>query len=131
MFRITAYTFMLLFPLVAGASGWPANPKEQVRVFATCSGRLSAMMEHQWIKDGPAADRTKARRDLFVDMIDAVLPDATDLEPRRVFHWRLRAKAAHSALLQDTVFSTDMRRVREAERLAQMHISQCEAILLG
>ena len=42
-----------------------------VSTFATCTGRLSALMEHQWLMDTSRADDTRDRRARMVDLLEA------------------------------------------------------------
>ena len=74
---------------------------DELKTFATCTGRLSALMEHQWLMQDPAADLTKRQRDAFADMIEAV--EAPD-QVRRGMALRVEAKAATAAALQAADF---------------------------
>jgi hypothetical protein len=57
---------------------------------------MSAMMEHQWLVDGPASDITKARRAAVLDVVASLTPPGAEAQ---VMAWRVEAKAAHAALL--------------------------------
>ncbi|NBZ87713.1 hypothetical protein [Stagnihabitans tardus] len=72
---------------------------DELRTFATCTGRLSALMEHQWLMQDPAADLTKRQRDAFADLVQAVA-----LDPARAMSMRIEAKAATAAALQAADF---------------------------
>ncbi len=49
----------LSLPAQAGEMAASFAPVDnQLLQFATCAGRLSALMEHQWLIDGPASERT-------------------------------------------------------------------------
>lgn len=94
--------------------------------FAVCTGRLSALMEHQFLTDGAASEATKGRRDAMADLLDAVAgPD----EVKRLMGLRVDAKWAFRALLTQATFGPDPDRhaARQAKRLGQ----SCTALLLG
>ena len=74
-------------------------PDDPLRFFATCAGRMSALMEHQWIVDGPASEATQARRAAILDLVTALTPPGQEAQ---VMGWRIEAKAAHAALLART-----------------------------
>lgn len=90
-------------------------------MFADCTGRYSATVEHLWMFDGAAADRAAVRRDAFADLL-AALPDPQDMKARRV-----AAKAAQRHLLDRAAFSGDLR----AGRLARDYLGACDSLLTG
>ncbi|MCZ8153896.1 MAG: hypothetical protein O9292_16070 [Rhodobacteraceae bacterium] len=94
VFRATALLCALAAPLAARADA--DLPDDPLRFFASCAGRMSALMEHQWIVDGPASDATKARRADILDLVAALTPPGHEAQ---VMGWRVEAKAAHAALL--------------------------------
>ena len=65
-----------------------------------CAGRLSAHLEHQWLMQNPAADRTEAARDAMVALLEAV----GDVDDAATLALRIEAKHAHAALLQRATF---------------------------
>lgn len=117
----------------APAQTVPRSPAEQVRLFATCAGRLSALMEHQWLVDGPASERTEELRDGFTALIDATLPDARayGLPAPYAMHWRLTEKAAQAALLQTAQFGTDPMMAARSAAAAEARVAECTALLTG
>ncbi len=117
----------------AAASAFGDRAVEQVRLFATCAGRLSASIEHVWLIGQGDGSRDAAHRRSFDALIEAVLPDAeaAGLSGKQVWHLRIVAKAAQARLLQTAAFHTDQRRARAAGRLAIRQMSTCEALLLG
>ena len=121
----------LTLPLT-GAAALPADPVEQARVFASCLGRFSAEMEHDWLMGGDGEAARKERR-LFESLLDAVLPDASrgGLGGARLLHMRIEAKHAQARLLQAAQFQDDPRRAERAGRVALRHVSQCRALVLG
>lgn len=121
--RIMALACALSAPLAARAQ--TDIPDDPLRFFAACAGRMSALMEHQWIVDGPASDATKARRADLLDLVTALTPPGAEAQ---VMGWRVEAKAAHAALLArsrqgDTATTT--RAARQAIALQ----NQCMAFL--
>ena len=119
----TALCCALAAPLAARAGG--DVPDDPLRFFATCAGRMSALMEHQWIVDGPASDVTKARRQSVLEVVAALTPAGQEA---RVMGWRVEAKAAHAALLAATR-QGDPAAVRRAERRAMGLMAECDALL--
>ena len=101
---------------------------DPVRLFATCAGRLSAVMEHQWMFDGPESERTKAQRAAMIDMLEAVMPAG---KGREVLALRIDAKLAQAALLTRATFNDDRRDMQRAQRLALQRTSECTGLLLS
>ncbi len=121
--RALALMLALSPPPAAWAESHAA--KDQLQFFATCTGRLSALMEHQWMFDGPASDLTKDRRDAMFSLVEAVaLPDDT----RRVLLWRVEAKHAQAALLQQAAFGAGTA-AQNAQRIADRLMQDCTAVL--
>lgn len=114
----------------AAANQLLATPEAQVRLFATCAGRLSALMEHQWLHDGPASEGTRALRDAFVDLTDAAgaAAVAEGLAAHQAMAWRVEAKAAAAGLLAQAAFGPPDRRAG-AERMAAARIAECRGLL--
>lgn len=100
-------------------------PDDPLHFFATCAGRMSALMEHQWLVDGPASDITKARRSLVLDVLASLTPPGDEVQ---VMSWRVEAKAAHAALLGATRHGPATDRTRAAKQAATL-LQQCEAYL--
>jgi hypothetical protein len=125
---------LLASPIVASshaaADGLPDTPQAQVQLFATCAGRLSALMEHQWLHDGPASEATRALRDAFVDLTDAAdaAAVAEGLAAHQAMAWRVEAKAAAAGLLAQAAFGPADRRAGAA-RMAKARIAECRGLL--
>lgn len=88
-------TFLAVLAVGLFASG-SATADPPLRQFSLCAGRLSALMEHQWLVDGPASETTSRQRDAMLELVEAVLPP--DQAPRAM-EWRIEAKVAQAALL--------------------------------
>ena len=127
---------LTLCAAVAGLSllqGQPANAlnatsaDDQLRVFATCAGRLSALLEHQWTFDAAASDATTAEVNAMADLVAALTtPDVGE----KVFSWRLNAKVAHMQLLRRAYFGTDMADAAWAAEMADANEAACRDLLL-
>ena len=113
--------FALGLPVSAGQGGLPTDPLTH---FATCTGRLSALVEHQWRTDGPASEVTARQRDAMADLLAAVTPPDAAIPAMAL---RLEAKAAHAALLAQAHHGRD----RAAQAQALRLIEPCRAMLLG
>ncbi len=121
-------TLALLF-LPFAASAEPAFAAEELmRTFATCAGRLSAQMEHEWLLSAPSADQTEAQRDGMVALLDTF---ATDETARIAMRFRVEAKHAQSVLLNQATFARDQRAASRAARRAEAQISACRALLIS
>ena len=94
--------------------------------FAICTGRLSALMEFQFLTDGPASDATRDQRDAMAELLDALAPPD---QTARLTGLRVDAKWAHRALLEQARFGPDPdhRAARQADRLT----AACPGLLLG
>ncbi len=91
----------LFFGLVVLVSGALPGLADPLRTFAICTGRLSALMEHQWLMQDPGADSTKAQRDAFDDLIQSVIPP----DASRTMALRVEAKVATAQALQRADFA--------------------------
>lgn len=109
----------LAFALQAGQA--MAEPAD-LRGFATCAGRFSALMEHQWITDPPASDRTASLRAAMLSLVEAVTGPE---EAAQALNWRVEAKAAQAALLSRATFQGDPSAASLADRLTR----DCAALI--
>lgn len=108
------------FPALAGA--------DPLHTFASCAGRLSATMEHQWLMSDPASDRTEAQRAAMLSLIDAIMtPD----QGRDVLAWRIDAKQAHAVLLTRATFNDNPADATWALRRAEAELAACTGLLLS
>lgn len=126
-------TFLFAFVLAMTSSPSLAqtrmiDPTDPVALFATCAGRLSALMEHQWMFDGPGSEQTQMQRAHMIDMLDAVRGPG---DGRAVLSMRIEAKMAQAALLTRATFNDDPRDMRRAKRLASQRVEECTGFLLS
>lgn len=101
---------------------------DPAHLFATCTGRMSAVMEHQWLTDGPASEITQALRDGHLALLEASL---TADQAEDALNWRIEAKAAQAALLSLATFGPDPATRLRASLRAEELVSACSALLLG
>ncbi|WP_342070518.1 hypothetical protein [Yoonia algicola] len=102
--------------------------QEQLKTFASCAGRLSAVMEHQWMFDGPASEHTEDLRDAVLELVEAAMPPERG---REVLHWRISAKVAQAALLTRATFNNDVRDAAWAKAQADRLTGACAGLLLS
>jgi hypothetical protein len=98
-----------------------------LREFAVCAGRLSAVMEDQWMFDGPGSERTAAEMGAMVALIEAMAP----VDARQVMAWRIDAKVAQRGLLGEARFGRDARLAEMAAARAEALAADCRKVLLG
>jgi hypothetical protein len=122
---LRATALMLALAPTGGAWAGDGLSDDPLYLFATCTGRLSALMEHQWIVDGPASDRTRQDRDAMLSLVEAAMREG---EAVQVMAWRIEAKAAHAALLAQSR-SPDAAQAKRAERQAGVLMQGCSAIM--
>lgn len=81
----------------------------------------------------PGAEDSAARRAMFVDLIDALMPGARadGLPASRVLHWRIEAKFAQARLLQLVEFGEDADARAPAAELADHYLAVCDDLLLS
>ena len=122
-------TFLVIAALTASpAFAQAESAEDQLRTFAACAGRLSAMMEYQWMFDGPASETTKAQRAAVLELIDAIMPPGRGPE---VLNWRISAKQAQSALLTRATFNDDPNDAKWAAQRAANQLTDCTGFLLS
>ena len=85
-------------------------------------------MEHQWLLDTNASDKTRQERAAFLDLIDALMPKDAG---RTVLHWRVEAKLAHASLLTRASFGRTATEIRRARTMSARYIAQCRTLLPG
>lgn len=101
---------------------------DPAQVFATCTGRLSAQMEHQWMFDGPGSEITEAQREAMIGLLEAVMAPGAG---REVLARRIDAKMAQAALLTRATFNRNRDDARRALRLARLRVAECTGLLLS
>lgn len=118
--------FLLILCLTATR---PASAREDLLyTFATCAGRFSALMEHQWLMSDPAADITEAERARMISILEAIVTPETEAHTLNI---RIDAKVALATLLTRAAFNRDARDSVWATRRAETLIGTCRALMLG
>lgn len=98
----------------------------QLRLFASCVGRLSAVVEHEWNAAGAVSGTTAARRDAVVEIVAAILPQDRG---RDALYWRNAAKEAQSNLLARANSVQDAADAAWAKSQARRLEQECTALL--
>lgn len=111
-----------LFPLPSLAADQPLY-----HLFATCTGRFSAELEHAWLFGDARSEDIERQRKHFELLAEATTPAA---HITRAMSWRIEAKVAHAHLLSEVAFSRDAKRSDWAETRAQNEIQYCVSFLL-
>lgn len=119
-------TFLAVFMLGSAAGPGAADPL--LRDFAVCAGRLSAVMEDQWMFDGPGSERTAEELAAVVSLIEATMPADAG---RTVMAWRIDAKVAQRGLLHQARFARNARLAKEAAARAEALAAGCRDLLFG
>jgi hypothetical protein len=96
---------IFLTALAVGFAGCgPASADPLLREFSVCAGRFSALVEHQWLVDGPASEASAGTRDSLLALVGSVE------EPGMAaiaMGWRIEAKAGQARLLSRAHFAQD------------------------
>lgn len=99
-----------------------------VTTFATCTGRFSALMEHQWLMGDARADATQRQRARMETLLFSIMPQD---RARQTLARRIEAKFALSTLLTRASFNRDKRDAARATNRMEVQIASCNALLLG
>jgi len=119
--------FLGLIPLLQATPSCAQSPStDPVYLFATCTGRFSALIEHQWLVSDPASDQTEHLRDAMVDLLEAALPAERTVQ---AMAWRLEAKVAAAGLLHQVAFGRTPAYQTAAERQFAALMANCRALL--
>lgn len=124
---------LALAPLAAPAApAIPSQSRERVEIFATCSGRLAALVTRQKALGEAAAaenDRLRAEFDLLVD---AILPDALadGVGQQQPDRWRIDGWSEIALLLAAAEHGVDPRRADTARLTLTSRIETCTDLLL-
>lgn len=102
------------------------TPTDPLYLFATCTGRLSALIEHQWLLSDPGSGQTDHLRQSMIDLMEAAQPAHPGPQ---AMAWRLEAKVAAAALLQRATFGTTPAHQAMAQRQINALIAGCRALL--
>lgn len=123
-----ARALIVAFCLPLTATTAMAHEADPLRTFANCAGRLTAVVEYQWMFDGPASERTSKQRDTILQLLGAVMEKDRG---REVLNWRVTARMAQSALLTRATFNDDPTDAARAWRTSERMIADCKSFLLS
>jgi|APEBP8051073178_1049388.scaffolds.fasta_scaffold00002_347 hypothetical protein len=105
-----------------------ADLAPDLHLFATCAGRLSALMEHQWLLSDPLSDQTATERAAMLSLVEAMTPPGGEAG---ALNWRVEAKAAQAALLAASRRPQNDPTAGTASRRSEELIGACRSLLLG
>jgi hypothetical protein len=129
MYRFKVFIVWLVFPLLLSTSAAQAqsyDPDAQLRTFAACVGRLSAVVEYEWSVAGAVSPQTRQRRDAVVEIVAAIFQIERS---RDVLHWRNAAKEAQWNLLSRAYSAKDSSEATWAFAQAERLERECTALL--
>ena len=110
-------------PVVAVALT-PAPLPELARLFATCTGRMSAELADRWLMGGDA-EGVERLRDTLADLAEAATPPGHEVAARAL---RIEARAAHADLLMQAQFGAHPRMRDRAAQTAARLAAPCRAL---
>jgi hypothetical protein len=96
-------------------------------LFATCTGRLSAQMEHQWLLRDGASSVTERHRASMIAVLDAL---TTEENAAKALSIRINSKYAQAALLSRATFNRDAGDAEWAGRKADRDVATCLILIL-
>ena len=108
-------------------AGLPAGAEPLTQIFASCTGRFSAELEHAWLMGNPDADLFAVRRARFEDLLNA---SADEGDATHLLNVRIAAKVAHAQMLTVADFSGDSDELDWARRRLDSEIGYCTSFLL-
>lgn len=98
----------------------------QLQTFATCAGRLSAVVEYEWLAQGAASAEAQKYHDDVIALVAAIISEE---QSRSVLQWRRSAKQAQFDLLLRTETPNPDDAAWAANRARQL-TQECTALLL-
>ena len=122
-----SHSYLTVFLAVFFGSAASAD-NSLMRDFATCTGRLSAEVEHSWLVATAEADRNEAMYNNMASLLAAVTAPEDEVRARSM---RIDAKVAHSRLLLQAAFGWDADQRAFAERRARDLLISCSALILA
>lgn len=104
------------------------SPEAQLQTFAICVGRLSAVVEYEWMSEGAVSDEAERQRDMAVQLVAAIISND---QSRDVLNWRNAAKNAQFALMTRAEYSDDRAEAAWATQRATLLRQECTSLLLS
>ena len=124
---------LLVTPLTAlAAPAVPSRSSERVEIFATCSGRLAALVTRQKALGEESASENDRLRAEFDMLVDAILPDALadGVGQQQPDRWRIDGWSEIALLLAAAEHGVDARRADTARLTLTSRIDTCRDLLL-
>jgi hypothetical protein len=113
--------------VATNTAAYNAGPDQQLRFFASCAGRLSALMEHQWTYNTAAVDQTTNDRTAMIDLVSAAM---TADAGREMLLLRVEAKHAYAKLLRRVETNNDPADANWARNRSDAIMHECTSVLL-
>lgn len=126
MSKVKTFLIVLFFG-AAPAAALTTTDDPQLQFFASCAGRLSAVMEFQWTYDTGSADQTQRQRSEMITLVNAVMPAEAG---RDVLLMRVDAKHAQANLLRRALINEDPSDAAWAQARADEMLTECLSVLL-
>ena len=102
------------------------SPDTQLHIFATCAGRLSAVVEYEFMEAGAPSAEAQRSHDAVIALVAAVMSQD---QSRAVLNWRTSAKRAQFNLLRRSQ-ARNPEDAAWAARRAQALTQECAALVL-
>ena len=116
MGMLKTFTLVLAVGATLALPAFPLRAQDDVaRIFAICTGRFSAALEHAWLVGGEDIGLASQRRAAMLALLEAVA-GADDV---RMMALRLEAKAGQSALMSRASFARDKNAALRSAQLLQ------------
>jgi hypothetical protein len=106
------------------------SPASATALFATCTGRYAAVMEHAWLMGRDDA-QAMASRAGFEDLLMATAPFGPGLDGYAVLHMRIQSKHALARVLQLADLAPDDRTRRRARAQITVALRPCQKLSLS
>ncbi|MEL6681759.1 MAG: hypothetical protein AAFQ09_03840 [Pseudomonadota bacterium] len=103
------------------------DPDAQLRTFAACVGRLSAVLEHEWNNIGAVSSETALKRDAAAEIVAAIVSEERS---RDILEWRNAAKLAQHRLLSRALTTHDAAEAAWALQQAEHYETACASLLI-
>ena len=116
--------FLAFVPMASQAQ--QISQDTQLHTFATCAGRLSALVEYEWMAEGAPSEEAQKYHDAAIALVAAVISED---QSRNVLNWRTSAKQAQFNLLLRTQAQNREDAAWAAQR-AQLLTRECTELLL-
>jgi len=101
---------------------------DPMTTLAACTGRLSAMMEFQWLVQDPTSDATRFRRDAMAELLAYVTPPGNAVQAMAL---RVEGKLAVARLLQRAHFGARGAGADWASKRAARLLADCAALMVS